>query len=501
MARKEHLPFETSGDPFSGPDDLLADFYLDRLGGLSFDFDQTRVSVGGRSADRVLGGATDDHLWGRGGNDQIAGGGGDDILYGQDGTDLLTGGLGADRLVGGAGADRLFGGDGADMLMGGDGNDFLDEGAGHGDLEGGKGNDILVGGQGPDAFGFEKGSGDDVIRDFTAGPGMFDHLALRGLTWEDLSISDTNAGVRVSWEGGSVLLEGVAKSQLAQDDFMFAEQPDLPPGAHAPSAPTPERASMSSDGPTIGSSTLGPVQGSFDLWADFSMARDDVAFDFDQFGVVAGSTRADVIRGGDTDDNLFGRAGDDHLVGLAGDDILEGGAGQDLLDGGDGADRLVGGSGNDKLAGGAQADELMGGDGRDYLDAGAGHDMIEGGTGNDAIRGGTGADAFIVDPTSGNDIVFDFEALGPAQGAFDHIALRDITPDDVTVSTGTRSWDGQDYSGALVSWDVNHDGSADGSVLLANVRPEDLRQSDFMFVEEPGFVAGVSTEGSYYIFA
>lgn len=55
--------------------------------------------------------------------------------------------------------------------------------------------------------------------------------------------------------------------------------------------------------------------------------------------------------------------------------------------------------------------------------------------------------------------------------------------------------------GALISWDVNHDTSAEGSILLRNVQLADLRQSDFMFVSEPQFVADISTAGSSYIFA
>ncbi len=506
MARGNRHLSTSSDDRFDDFDDRLADFYLDRLGGLRFDSDQSRISVAGQGADRLRGSDADDHLWGRAGNDQIAGGAGDDVLYGQGGSDLLTGGLGADRLIGGAGADRLYGGAEADGLMGGDGNDFLDEGAGHGDLDGGEGDDILVGGQGPDAFAVSRDSGNDVIRDFTAGPGMFDHLALRDLQWEDLSFTDTARGVRVEWNGGSVLLEGVGKAELAQDDFMFADRPDLPPGSTAPSGPTAEAPSPSTAGPVVGPPTQGFVQASFDVFADAALARGDFAFDFDTFGVAVGSGRGDVLRGGGTDDNLFGRNGDDLLIGGAGGDILEGGDGRDFLEGGDGADRLIGAAGNDRLVGGADVDELMGGAGRDYLDAGVGHDMIEGGMGNDGIRGGTGADAFIVDPMSGDDLIFDFEALvgingGNAQGAFDHLALRDIAPGDVTVSTGARSWEGQTYTGALVSWDIDHNGSADGSVLLAGVSPGDLRQSDFMFVDEPGFVAGVSTIGSYYIFA
>jgi serralysin len=137
------------------------------------------------------------------------------------------------------------------MLMGGAGNDYLDEGDGHGDLEGGPGNDILVGGLGPDAFGVDLTSGDDVIRDFTAGPGMFDHLA-RDLTWEDLSFENMAAGGKIIWDGGSVLIEGVQQSELAQYGFMFAEEPDLPPASRDVSGPTPERPSpMSSAGPLI----------------------------------------------------------------------------------------------------------------------------------------------------------------------------------------------------------------------------------------------------------
>jgi Ca2+-binding RTX toxin-like protein len=137
-------------------------------------------------------------------------------------------------------------------------------------------------------------------------------------------------------------------------------------------------------------------------------------------------------------------------------------------------------------------DELMGMAGNDYLDAGAGHDMIEGGMGNDRIRGGTGADAFIVDPMSGFDVVLDFEATGLAQGAFDHLALRDILPEQVSVADTAE--------GAFVSWNTNADAQPEAGVLLQDVFAADLRQSDFMFVSEPGFVAGIDDFGSHLIF-
>jgi serralysin len=470
-----------------------------RQGGLVFDFDaghapyDYKVAVGSTGREPLAGDEDRDHFWGLGGDDLLTGDGEDDVLYGDQGRDTLSGGDGSDRLYGGSAGDRVFGGAEADSLHGDGGDDYLDEGAGHGDLEGGMGNDTLVGGQGPDAFAVDRMSGDDVIRDFTAGPGMFDHLALRGLRWEDLRFQDTAAGVKISWEGGSVVLEGVRQAQLAQDDFMFADAPDLPPGTRDPAGPTAERPSPSREGPTLDERRMEGER--FDKAADDELRDGTVRFGFqgDQaYQVVVGTLDGDNLVGGATWDNMFGRDGRDTLTGAGGDDVLQGDAGDDRLDGGDGRDRLDGGDGADTLLGAAMADELMGMGGNDSLDAGAGHDMIEGGMGNDTITGGTGADAFIVDPRSGFDVILDMEVRGEAQGAFDHLALRDIRPDQVTVVDRSE--------GAFVSWNTDGDAEAEGGVLLRGVFKADLRQSDFMFVDEPGFVAGINDFGSWWVF-
>lgn len=475
------------------PAERPAEHYLAEHGGLWFKFDQYAVAVGGSAPDRLQGGETFDYFFGRAADDKLTGAEGDDVLYGGKGNDVLVGGMGMDMLEAGTGNDKLYGGAMDDTLRGREGNDFLDEGAGHGDLDGGTGDDTLVGGQGPDAFEFAPGSGNDVIKDFTAGPGMFDHLALNDLRWEDLTITQETNGTLVSWEGGSALLEGVRKTELAQDDFMFAQQPDLPPGTRDPSGPAPERLSPSSDGPSIDSSTLTDKQKSFDANADDALDHHGLSFDFDDFKVAVGTSQNDVLQGGAAMDNIFGHAGNDKLSGAGNDDVLSGDGGKDSLDGGDGSDQLDGGIGDDKLLGGMGNDMLMGGDGKDMLDSGAGHDMLDGGMGNDAMRGGAGADAFIVSPTSGDDFVFDFEARGKAQGAFDHVAFNDINADDLRID-GT-------CKGSLISWDVNHDGRSEGSILLQGVAVADLRQSDFMFVDEPQFVPGISTFGSDYIFS
>lgn len=470
-----------------------ADDYLDQEG-LSFNFRHYQIASGDEGNDTLIGGAASDFLWGLAGNDSIAGKDEHDILYGDAGDDIITGRGGADRLEGGRGNDKVYGGDEADMVMGGPGNDYVDEGKGHGSLEGGRGDDILVGGQGPDAFVVSPMSGNDVIKDFTPGPGMFDHLALENLRWEDLSFEETPAGVKISWEDGSVVLEGVNKSQLSQDDFMFARRADLPPSSRDADGPQAERPTTSTDGPDFPNAPLPGI--SFDQIADKAIQEGDLRFTFggdNKYRIEVGSSDADYFRGGREFDHFFGGAGNDRVSGNGGNDILHGDEGNDVLRGGTGGDRLDGGMGDDRLFGGSGGDELMGMDGNDTLNAGAGHDMIEGGKGNDTIAGGTGADAFIVDPTSGFDTVLDFQPRGNAQGAFDHFALMEIMPGQVSVADASE--------GALVSWNTDNDVAPEGSVLLQNVFRADLRQSDFMFVDEPGFVAGVSDAGSAYIFS
>lgn len=94
-------------------------------------------------------------------------------------------------------------------------------------LEGGKGNDQLNGGDGADAFIVMPDSGNDVVTGgFDAGPGAFDHIAFVDILPNQVKVSDTASGAIVSWQtaagSGSILLLGVAVSQLSQDDFMFS---------------------------------------------------------------------------------------------------------------------------------------------------------------------------------------------------------------------------------------------------------------------------------------
>lgn len=121
-------------------------------------------------------------------------------------------------------------GDGDDMVTvdgftrliadGGAGSDLIRGGAGDDRITGGLGDDILAGGAGADTFVFNRGTGSDVIQDFTPGT---DTLLLRGTTRAQIGIEpgyyDDAPGLLLSWQDGSVFLTGVAAVQ--ERDLVF----------------------------------------------------------------------------------------------------------------------------------------------------------------------------------------------------------------------------------------------------------------------------------------
>lgn len=433
--------------------------------------------------------APDDKMeiaWGRAGNDRLSGGPMGDELAGGKGNDHVDGGSGADHLIGGAGNDVLVGGDDADTLMGGDGKDQLDEGAGHGDLEGGPGNDVLTGGSGADAFTISPDSGNDIIKDFRPGAGMFDHLAIMDIEPDQLRFDDTGAGVVVSWEtdqgNGSVLLENVYKQDLAQNDFLFVDDRHLLNPAEVIADMVKPEHFEKDEGNKTAPSAAGETAPQFEKAFDNSVVK---------FGT---ERQDDTFQPTTKDDTYFGLGGDDRLFGGAGNDHLAGDAGNDILDGADGQDDLWGGAGDDQIFGGSMADNLMGEDGNDYLSGGAGHDMLDGGAGDDTYNGGDGADAFIVAHGTGHDVVIGGFDAGP--GAFDHIAFRDVVPNEIKVVDALSSH-GDGHTGVLVIW-------SDGSLFLEGITKREMAQDDFMFnaVEGGAFVpdSQLSTEGSSPLF-
>lgn len=459
-------------------------------------FEDYTVFVGSPKGDAFGGTGVNDIVFGRPGNDRLTGGSGQDELIGNPGNDTLNGGDDMDHLIGGAGDDYLIGGSGGDALMGGDGNDRLEEGAGHSDVDGGAGNDMLTGGLGADAFTISPDSGNDVITDFQGGPGMFDHLAIMDLQPEDLRVTDTTRGTLISWNtadgSGSVLLAGVPASSLAGDDFMFADDRHWITGViedghlKAVHYEKNEETDLAHNGPLM-ESAFNPgenTQGQYERTVN-------------GYHLKVGTAGADTFQGRDGNDIYLGLGGNDRLYGAAGDDHLTGDAGSDVLDGGDGQDDLRGGLGNDRMYGGAKADMLMGDKGNDYLNAGAGHDMVDGGMGDDTLDGGDGADAFIISTTSGNDVVVGGFDAGP--GAFDHIALLDLGPNNITVED-SASTHGDSHTGVLVSWNT-------GSIFIEGITESQMAQDDFMFNADMGTAGAfendpeITAAGSNLIFA
>src|SRR3546814_9021352 len=84
--------------------------------------------------------------------------------------------------------------------------------------------------------------------------------------------------MRISdWSSDVCSSDLVERSQLAQDDFMFADMPDLPPGERAPAGPMEERALMD-EGPEFKNDKL-PGR-TFDKAADKILEDGGVSFDF-----------------------------------------------------------------------------------------------------------------------------------------------------------------------------------------------------------------------------
>ncbi len=100
-------------------------------------------------------------------------------------------------------------------------------------------------------------------------------------------------------------------------------------------------------------------------------------------------------------------------------------------------ENAVGGTGNDTIIGNSVANFLIGNNGNDTIDGGDGNDTLLGGLGNDILTGGADADTFVYLPSSGADIVTDFNA---GQGdKIDLTALINITSLAQLLALGLQS--------------------------------------------------------------
>lgn len=136
--------------------------------------------------------------------------------------ETIEGTNGRDHLVGGAGDDEIFGFKGRDKLDGGDGNDNLFGGGGRDLLSGGAGDDHLTGGRGRDWFDFREIDGNDTVKDFTWG----DRIVLNRHEFANAhdvfdALTDSDDGVVITAENGTITLNGVDEHDLNGHSFIF----------------------------------------------------------------------------------------------------------------------------------------------------------------------------------------------------------------------------------------------------------------------------------------
>jgi Ca2+-binding RTX toxin-like protein len=163
-----------------------------------------------------------------GGFDALFGGGGNDQISGGSQSDAIDGGSGNDTIYGNGGNDFILGGDGRDLIFGGSGNDGIDGGAGNDTIYGNGGDDLIDGGAGSDTIWLgtgaatvllETGAGFDTINNFQLGQTTF--RLLDGLTYDDLTFSNSRNGARISF--GSNLLAVVNNTSAS----VFANDPSI----------------------------------------------------------------------------------------------------------------------------------------------------------------------------------------------------------------------------------------------------------------------------------
>lgn len=175
------------------------------------------IAIGGLGNDTVFGNVGNDSVYGNVGDDNVFGGQGDDNAAGGQGNDQVYGNLGDDAVYGNLGDDYGFGGQGNDLVLGGQGDDVLSGNGGDDTLNGNKDNDQLSGGAGADLFVF--GLGDDIITDFAIGE---DHIHFAGAESVDDLIAgaaDTDTGVLLSFDGGTLTIVGLTTADLSADLF------------------------------------------------------------------------------------------------------------------------------------------------------------------------------------------------------------------------------------------------------------------------------------------
>ena len=375
--------------------------------------------------------------------ENIIGGAGHDTLAGDSAVNLLSGGLGDDTLSGGAGIDTLDGGAGSDTVtfagatspvvltlaganqaqatVGGSANDFV---IAVENIIGGNGNDTLTGDAAGNAL--SGSAGNDTLT------GLAGSDTLDGGAGSDTAVfSEKTLAVSVILNGASLAL--VRVGGLAED--MLRNVENVIAGSGNDTLTGDAQANLLAG--RVGADTINGGAG-LDT-ADYSEKTLPVVV------TLAGATAATVSVGGIAEDTLRN------------------------------IENITGGSGNDIVTGDTLANVLSGG---------GGIDSFTGGGGADTFTGGAGVDRFFFTPAS----------LGPAaahsttitdfdRAAGEQLNLTAIDANTVLAGTNPFAFIGaaafSNTAGqlrftsqpgqTLIQGDVNGDGTADLTILLAGI--------------------------------
>jgi Ca2+-binding RTX toxin-like protein len=199
--------------------------------------------------------------------------------------------------------------DGNDILSGSTGMDYLIGNSGNDTIYSSESDDFLIGGAGDDVYFYERGFGNDVVRD-----GVGNNIVYFGFgtSSDDFNISfysDSVTGPKISLEfddGETLILSewltNVSDSLVVLDDKTFTQSDWLREYY-----------------------TQQATEGNDYIISLFSESVDEVIY------AKAGNDTIEGFRGNDI---LYGEDGNDDLWGQRGDDILYGGDGSDTLSGG-----------------------------------------------------------------------------------------------------------------------------------------------------------------------
>ena len=462
-------------------------------------------------------------LNGSGADNRLTGGAFADTLMGGAGSDVLKGGLGADVLDGGAGVDQVRGEAGDDRIVYDAADTVIDGGVGRDTLVLNTAATVNLGN-----FSTSQISGSTYVSGFedvdaSAASGA---VVLNGSQYNNKLVGGAFADTLMGGAGFDVLNGGAGADVL--DGGADADQQRGEAGDDRivyDAADTVIDGGAGRDTLVLKTAAVVHLENTSSSQVSGGSAYVSGFEDVDATGVLAGIT----VTGSQASNSLTGGSGADTLMGGAGSDVLKGGLGNDVLDGGAGVDQVRGEAGDDRIVYDAADTVIDGGAGRDTLvlntaatvnlgnfstsqvsggsayvagfedvDAsaatagvrlngsafnntligGSGADTLAGGAGFDTLTGGKGSDLFVFGAFNAGDVdkITDFSH---AQGdridlsAIDAVAGGVDNPFAFIGQSAFHHLAGElrydvAAGGLTVQADINGDGHADFSILVAN---------------------------------